>query len=430
MATPRALEQPARGGTLGGILLAWVLALAGCAAAAPGSDAPAAPPPAEPPPAVAGYEGTYGATAGATEANLIVAAGRFRLVTAPPRAATAAPDAVWAVVDGTVRAGAGTVVLAVTAVTENGAAVGLERYAGCGAELVPDASFPERVMRRLLECLDWIEEAPTEVRRISPRELVAGEWWAGSAATTLQTLTIGEQGTVTWRRRSERAGRSHERVLHFAAEFGDATVALQLSAGEAYADDARVHVMTAAEVRAYQNGIDRRGPIHYTIGAATMTWRWSPDGDRDVRFRRVTAGTPPPPPGEPVKPVLVGYASRPTDPFELLEAAVAGDLLVLEVAYGGGCEKHTFELLTSDSFQAGSPVVLGMLLFHDAGGDACEAWLRRRLWFDLRPVRDLYRRVYREQAGSVELRLPHVPDGSLVYRFRTDPRGQFAVLEK
>ena len=414
MATLRALEQPTKGCRRCAILLAWVLALAGCAAAGPGSGAPA-----EPPPAVAGYEGTYGATAGAAEANLIVAADRFRLVTAsPPRGAAAARDVVWAVVDGTVRAGAGTVVLSVTAVTENGAAVDLERYAGCSAELVPDAGFPDRAMTRLLECLDWIEEAPTEVRRISPRELVAGEWWSGSAATTLQTLTIGAHGTVTWRRRSERAGRSYERILHLTAEFGVATVALQLSAGEAYADDALVHVMTAAEVQAYQNGIDRRGPIHYTIGAETMTWRWAPDGDGAyVRFRRVTAGAPVPPYGEPAKPVLVGYASRPTDPFELLAAAVEGDLLMLEVAYGGGCEKHTFELLTSDSFQAGSPVVLGTLLFHDAGGDACEAWLRRRLWFDLRPVRDLYRRVYRERTGSVELRLAHVPDGSLVYRF-------------
>ena len=131
----------------------------------------------------------------------------------------------------------------------------------------------------------------------------------------------------------------------------------------------------------------------------------------------VAPGAPPSPPEQPGKPVLVGYASRPTDPFELRTAAVAGDLLVLEVAYAGGCEEHTFEVLTADSFMEGSPVVLGINLFHDARGDACEAWLQRRLWFDLRPVRELYRQVYREPTGSVELRLPHAPDGPLVYRF-------------
>ena len=114
-------------------------------------------------------------------------------------------------------------------------------------------------------------------------------------------------------------------------------------------------------------------------------------------------------------PVRVGYVSIPTDPYELNAAAIAGDVLTLEVSYAGGCRDHVFELLSSDTFQESAPVELGMVLFHNAGDDPCEAWLTEQLRFDLSPIRELFRTVYGVDSGVVILRLARAPE--LVYRF-------------
>ena len=129
----------------------------------------------------------------------------------------------------------------------------------------------------------------------------------------------------------------------------------------------------------------------------------------------ITPDQVPPDQPAPAVPVLVGYASMPTDPFVLNAAAIAGHVLTLEVSYAGGCRAHAFTLLSSDTFQEPAPVQLGIYLFHHASQDPCEAWLTERLRFDLSPIRELYRTVYGVDSGVVVLRLAHAPE--LVYRF-------------
>ena len=123
----------------------------------------------------------------------------------------------------------------------------------------------------------------------------------------------------------------------------------------------------------------------------------------------------PPDQPAPAVPVLVGYASRPTDPFVLNAAAITGHVLTLKVSYAGGCRDHAFKLLSSDTFQEPAPVQLGINLFHHASQDPCEAWLTEQLRFDLSPIGELYRTVYGVDSGVVVLRLAHAPE--LVYRF-------------
>lgn len=75
----------------------------------------------------------------------------------------------------------------------------------------------------------------------------------------------------------------------------------------------------------------------------------------------------------------------PSDPFTLEKAAVVGDLLSVEVSFGGGCEKHDFVLCLL-GFK-GEKVLLG--LDHDAHADPCDAFLMESRDLDLTPLQVL-----------------------------------------
>lgn len=124
---------------------------------------------------------------------------------------------------------------------------------------------------------------------------------------------------------------------------------------------------------------------------------------------------PPDRPPAPV-PVVIGVASRPTDPFSLTAAAVVGDILEIEVQHAGGCRDHTFMLTASDSFQDTAPPRLVIMLIHDADEDPCEAWLIRQLRFGLAPIKELYRTATQQDSGTVHLILAQAPS-PLVYQF-------------
>ena len=105
------------------------------------------------------------------------------------------------------------------------------------------------------------------------------------------------------------------------------------------------------------------------------------------------------------------------DPYELSAAAIMGDTLTVTVSYGGGCETHRFTLVASNVFLESDPVQLGASLAHDANGDMCRAWLTEVLDFDLTPIKRMYQDAYRQDAGTIVLRLEHAPEPSLVYEF-------------
>ena len=83
----------------------------------------------------------------------------------------------------------------------------------------------------------------------------------------------------------------------------------------------------------------------------------------------------------------------------------------------GGCARHEFTLVAAESFRESDPVQLAVSLAHDANGDACEAWLTEDYEFDLRPLRDHYRRAYGDRPGRIVLLLEDVPGGTLLYVF-------------
>ncbi|RMF68007.1 MAG: hypothetical protein D6743_04005 [Calditrichaeota bacterium] len=83
------------------------------------------------------------------------------------------------------------------------------------------------------------------------------------------------------------------------------------------------------------------------------------------------------------------------DPFRLDSVSISGDTLLLRLSYSGGCQPHAFQLyMTPSAFLESFPVQADLFVRHQGHGDACEAYLSRELGFDLRPIAELYRRLY------------------------------------
>lgn len=92
------------------------------------------------------------------------------------------------------------------------------------------------------------------------------------------------------------------------------------------------------------------------------------------------------------------------DPVEIGNSLVRDDELVVEVTYGGGCREHEFTMVFSDTFLESDPVQSVALLAHDAGGDTCEALIAVTLVADLRALRNLWRRSYQAESGTIVIR--------------------------
>ena len=106
-----------------------------------------------------------------------------------------------------------------------------------------------------------------------------------------------------------------------------------------------------------------------------------------------------------------------TDEYALNSATITDDILNISVSYSGGCEDHEFTLVASDTFLESFPVQLPVSIAHNANGDTCEAYPTENYRFDLTPIKTMYQAAYRQEAGTIILRLKDAPDGALVYEF-------------
>ena len=106
-----------------------------------------------------------------------------------------------------------------------------------------------------------------------------------------------------------------------------------------------------------------------------------------------------------------------TDKYALNSATITDDLLNISVSYSGGCEDHQFTLVVSDRFLESFPVQLHASIAHDANNDTCEAYPTENYRFDLTPIKTMYQTAYRQEAGTIILRLKDAPEGELIYEF-------------
>ncbi|MCL3778774.1 hypothetical protein EMN47_00085 [Prolixibacteraceae bacterium JC049] len=75
------------------------------------------------------------------------------------------------------------------------------------------------------------------------------------------------------------------------------------------------------------------------------------------------------------------------DVVQLKDVSINGDILTLEIAYSGGCELHEFKLFVAYPFCNTPPVPPYLILSHNANSDPCEAFLTRKLHFNLSSLR-------------------------------------------
>lgn len=95
------------------------------------------------------------------------------------------------------------------------------------------------------------------------------------------------------------------------------------------------------------------------------------------------------------------------DLFNLIEAKlIKNDILSTLVSYFGGCEKHEFTLgATPAMTNSDSTLQANLVLGHENNGDTCKKVVKERLEFDLSPLKEKYRQIYRVKVGSVMLHL-------------------------
>lgn len=72
-----------------------------------------------------------------------------------------------------------------------------------------------------------------------------------------------------------------------------------------------------------------------------------------------------------------------SDPFIIRDAKIEGVRLEIAVAYGGGCEDHTFDLYWPEYSDQIYPPKLEVYLSHNANGDLCEAAINETLSINL-----------------------------------------------
>jgi hypothetical protein len=111
--------------------------------------------------------------------------------------------------------------------------------------------------------------------------------------------------------------------------------------------------------------------------------------------------------GAPPIPLLLMTDRQPDDiaqdPYDLLDAKLAGDILNLRVGISGCSPDHPFDLYAGRGFMESNPVQTWALLAHDDRDEPCDAYFERTLQFDLSALRAQHVRAY-GRTGVVILR--------------------------
>ena len=75
-----------------------------------------------------------------------------------------------------------------------------------------------------------------------------------------------------------------------------------------------------------------------------------------------------------------------SDPITLEGAYVEGDILHLQVQYGGGCKDHEFELKGTGMHMKSLPPQTTIVLDHNANEDMCRALISKNLEFNIKAL--------------------------------------------
>jgi hypothetical protein len=76
------------------------------------------------------------------------------------------------------------------------------------------------------------------------------------------------------------------------------------------------------------------------------------------------------------------------DAFSILNVALKGDILEIEVSYGGGCREHDFDLQFNGLYKKSMPAQAAIWLVHENHGDACRAMIQKKLYYNISSIRN------------------------------------------
>lgn len=83
---------------------------------------------------------------------------------------------------------------------------------------------------------------------------------------------------------------------------------------------------------------------------------------------------------------IIGTLSKDTtvsDPFEIQEASIFGNKLLLKISYAGGCQEHSFQLVGATQISKSLPPIRSIRLIHDGNQDACKAKIIKDIEIDI-----------------------------------------------
>ncbi len=83
--------------------------------------------------------------------------------------------------------------------------------------------------------------------------------------------------------------------------------------------------------------------------------------------------------------IIVGdaYKQQKNDSYQIENVSIDGNILKINVSYGGGCGEHTFSLFWDKMVAKSLPGQSTLYLIHNAHEERCEAFLHNSLKFDL-----------------------------------------------
>lgn len=83
---------------------------------------------------------------------------------------------------------------------------------------------------------------------------------------------------------------------------------------------------------------------------------------------------------------IMGTLSKDTTisaPFEIQEASISGNKLLLKISYAGGCQEHSFQLVGATQISKSLPPIRSIRLIHDSKQDACKAKIIKDIEVDI-----------------------------------------------
>lgn len=105
-----------------------------------------------------------------------------------------------------------------------------------------------------------------------------------------------------------------------------------------------------------------------------------------------------------------------SDEVTITGGTLDGDIITLEVEYGGGCEAHALGGCWDENFDLSEPPGAGFTLWHDAMGDGCEALIHEQVLLSLVPMKLAYQNGNPDLSGTIIVNVGGYPE-SFEYNF-------------